>query len=236
MTGHGLLAMLLVSAPGPAEDPCANPAGIQWEFSETIDGVIMRTRSVPGTDVRQVYAEKTADGTVGEYRKVVTDVESFPKFQTYVKEGRVLKKEPGGIEYTYLRLELPWPLSPRDYVTKRVVETEPYAAGNGEFRSHWSAADGLVPPKPGIVRVPRNDGCWHISTLEPGKVRIQHGFVVDPGGAIPTFAVNYANKKAVPDMLKAFEAEVRRRRSDRPAPRPGDHPEPRPSDRPEPRP
>ncbi len=209
-----IMAALMVSSGGAAraDDLLTEPSG-PWEFSETIDGIQIKTRSVQGTEVRQVYAEMAADGTVAEFRDVVTDVDDFPKFMPYVQEGRIIRKEPPNVEFTYIRLDLPWPLSPRDYATRRVIEHEPDGSGNGEFRSHWSAISDLVPLKPGTVRVVRNDGFWLITTQSPGKIRLQHGFVVDPGGGVPMFAVNYANRKGVPDMLKAILGEVRRRRA-----------------------
>jgi hypothetical protein len=193
------------SAEGAPKEPT-------WDFSDTVDGILIRTRAVEGTRVREVFAETTVDGTVGEYVAVITDVENFPKFMPYVKEGRILRKDPSGTQFTYFRLELPWPLSPRDYTTRRVIESEPDPSGEGEFKSRWSAAANEVPIQTGTVRVTRDDGFWRLAAKEAGKVLIQHGFIVDPGGEIPAFLVNYASRKGVPNMLKAIENEVRRRR------------------------
>jgi hypothetical protein len=216
-TPAAILAASMTATPASSQDggagrPAPEPEPA-WEFSDTVDGILIKTRAIAGTEVRQVFAETTFDGTPGEYEAVVTDMENLHKYMPYVKEGHVLKTEPdGGVVYTYLRLELPWPLSPRDYTTRRLIERVPDANGNGEFMCHWSVVEGLMPPKPGTVRVIRNDGFWHFTSKENGKVLIQHGFIVDPGGGVPMFAVNYGNRKGVPDMLKAVNGEVRRRR------------------------
>jgi hypothetical protein len=64
------------------------------------------------------------------------------------------------------------------------------------------------------VRV--NDGSWAITPTGDGsKSHVVYKFATDPGGAVPKFAANIGNKKAVAGTLQAIEQEAQRRRAAR---------------------
>jgi hypothetical protein len=68
----------------------------------------------------------------------------------------------------------------------------------------------------------RNTGGWEISPAGEGVSRFRYQIDIDPGGSVPSWIVNAANKSQVPSVIAAVEDEaqklaVRRARSaDRP--------------------
>jgi hypothetical protein len=50
-----------------------------------------------------------------------------------------------------------------------------------------------------------------------GKAHVVYRFSVDPGGMIPPFLADLANKGAIPDTFHAVEKEARRLAAARPA-------------------
>ncbi len=206
-------SLLLIAALGlPASGAISAEGG--WIYVGTINGVEVRRRALPGTAIEEVMAVATLEGRASEYKSVVTDVPNFPHFMPNVKEARVLSSTPDGVEIAYVRYDLPWPLQPRDYVTRRVVDEDLAPDGSGEYRNRWTELDGRVPPKPGLVRLPKNDGFWHIAQFGPRTVRIEFGCAADPGGALPAWAVNVVSRQTIPDLVEAVHREVLRRRGE----------------------
>ena len=206
---YPLLVLLATLAwPGPV----ARAGDTGWIYVGTIDGVEVRRRALPGTAIEEVVAITTTEGTAAEYKAVVTDVPNFPRFMPNVKEARVLDSTPDGVEVAYVRYDLPWPLQPRDYVTRRVVDQDLAADGSGEYRNRWTALADRLPPKPGLVRLPKNDGFWHIAQFGPHTVRLEFGCAADPGGALPAWAVNVVSRQTLPGLIEAVRREVVRRR------------------------
>ncbi len=207
-----VLALLALLSPAAASG---------WTYAGTFDGVEVRERSLPGTRVREVVGVATFAGRAADYVAVIDDVAGFPRFLPRVREARVIESGPGGEQVAYVRYELPWPLEPRDYVTRRIIEQTLGPDGGGEYRNRWTALPDRVPPAPGVVRLQKNDGFWHVAQFGPRTVRLEFGCAADPGGALPAWAIDTAAREAVPDIFLAIQREVLRRRERGSAPLPG---------------
>ena len=55
-----------------------------------------------------------------------------------------------------------------------------------------------------MVRVKVNTGSWLLEPREEGKKTfVTYSLLTDPGGSLPKFVADKANKKAVPDVIRA---------------------------------
>jgi hypothetical protein len=200
-----LAALLMVLAPG------TEASGEEWDTVATAP-VLIKSRSVPGSDIREIWAEGEVAAPVQDVQATLTDVDRFPDFMPYVKESRTIGKPgPDGVQYTYTRLEFgPW-VSSRDYVLKVRVERSVGSDGTGDFRNRWVSDPDRIPSRANIIRLRVNQGSWHVVSSGPNKSFAVYRFVVDPGGWIPAFAANAGNKQGVTETFKAIELEAQRR-------------------------
>src|SRR5262249_4929458 len=120
------------------------------------------------------------------------------------------KPEPDGSYYVYTRVQPPF-VSSRDYIVRTWVDEKVGPDGKGNFRQHWVAVPDLTPQRAHAVRVRLDEGSWAITPNADGTSHVLYRFRVDPGGAIPNFAAEAGNRKAVPDTLLAVEHEAQRR-------------------------
>ncbi|MGQ0506988.1 MAG: START domain-containing protein [Myxococcaceae bacterium] len=188
------LISLMILAASPDTGP-------GWEQSAREDGITVFSREKAGTPVREMKAIGLIDADPQAVWKALRDYAHYDKTMPYTEESKVLEAESDGkVIYFYSVVNAPL-VSRRDYVIKLVDESD----GSGTLLVTWSAVDGKMPEKDGRVRVKINDGFWRLEPRENGKKTFATYYVyTDPGGAVPKWIINKANKGAVPDVFRAL--------------------------------
>lgn len=181
-----------------------------WETQRT-DPILIKTRSRPGSDVKEIWAEGTLKASTPDIQNAITDVKRFTVFMPYMTESRFLGgTDPDGAKYTYARLDVPV-LSPRDFVHKAYLDRDSATDPQGVFANHWFAVPTKLPEVEGVVRLKISEGSWLITPSADGKSsHVVYRLCVDPGGAIPAFAANKANADGLTDTFKNIEGEAKR--------------------------
>jgi hypothetical protein len=211
---YAALAVLIPVLGYPAEPSGGAPT--PWQVIST-SPYLVKSRAVQGSPVRELWAVAVLDAPTIEIQAAILDTEAFPRFMPHVKEAVVLGPlEPDGSYYSYARTEPPL-VAGRDYVLHVFVDSQLTPDGRGEFTSHWQAEPDRVPRRAGMVRLKRNNGSWRVSPAENGKTRVEYRLAVDPGGSVPAFLADMANKVGVEDVMHAIEREARRRAAERAA-------------------
>lgn len=201
----------------------ATPAWADWETVSS-GAVTIQARSVAGSDVREYRVEAELSADAADLQATLCDPGRFPKFMPHVSEARVLDSA-GNTSRVYTRVDPPVGGS-RDYVTAVTVEQQIASDGTGVFKQTWRALPDALPDRTGVTRIRVNDGSWDIRASGDGRSKVTYRFRVDPGGWVPEFVAELANKKTIPEQMRAIEREAQRRGRERlqqalhPAPRP----------------
>lgn len=201
-------ALLLVSFPGLAADG-------DWET--ILEGPItIKNRSVPGTSVKEIWAEGDMNAPVADLQDTLMHPERFRSFMPYLKDSReISKKQDDGSVYVYTLIDLPV-VGKRDYVVKVWLHESVKPDGTGTFRNEWKAEPDYLPARSNITRVRLNTGGWTITPKGDGSTsHAVYKFAIDPGGWVPSFAVNMGNEKGVGETFKAVEKEALKRKEER---------------------
>jgi len=187
-----------------------------WQTVAT-GAITIKTRTVPGSPIREVLAEADLEASATDLQQAVLDVERFPKFMPYVRETRFVEKPTGdGTRVVYTALGLPI-VKGRDFVIVDRVVKSLNADGTGEFITQWQVAKDRVAARANFVRVQTNTGSWKVTPKGRGKSHVVYQFAVDPGGAIPPFLADLGNRNGVGDVFRAVEREAQRLQADRAA-------------------
>lgn len=194
MNLHWLVVSLLALLPFTVG---AEPA--QWKQIAEKDGIRVATRQVTGSDVSEVQAQGVIEAPAAQVLAALLDVESYPRTMPYTAEVRVLKRE-GESVWIYQVIDAPL-ASKRDLAMKISVVRGP----GGRVGTRWVLANELAPPpREGMVRVPATEGSWELLPIRGGKAtRATYRIHSDPGGGLPRWIVNQANKTAIPDAFAA---------------------------------
>jgi len=203
MSPHKVFASLLVAA------SLAMAGDGSWQKAADVDGIAVYTRSVSGSEVKEVKAIGTIDAPPARVWRAIGDYENYKHFMPYTKESRIVRKEEN-VVYFYSFLEFFWPIGSRAYTLK--ITHDATQAREGVYRSSWDLAKKhVVKPKEAAVTTPVNKGNWHLAPVA-GKTRATYYLFTDPGGKIPIALVNRANTRTVPDIIRAVRKRVKAKR------------------------
>lgn len=199
------------------------------KVAETKDGITVfsRVSSDKTCQIKELLAETTfLDISVRQFWRAVADVENYHDFVPFVKKSLVLKRELGvtgtigsGTADTDNKVNIVWaynevkpPIaSARDFcieiISPASIDFDTIVTKQTQFTSRWEI-DLIEAPevKKGIVRITQNKGSWTISPLNNSSngVKVTYSLLTDPGASLPPMLIDAANKKTVPDVLRAF--------------------------------
>ncbi len=179
-----------------------------------------------GSDVVALRAEGKLNAPAWAVRDVLRRAFENEKISPYLSERKVLAAEacqdgqkdlPGCRRIWVYERYAPPLVGARDYVFRMDVAVDDVDEG-GDFELRWTLDESRGAPPEGATHMARNTGGWEISPEGEGKSRFIYRIDVDPGGSVPTWIVNMANKSQVPSVIAAVEEEaaklaVRRARS-----------------------
>jgi len=190
---------------------CASPGHAQWsKVKQTKDGIAIYTRESPNARVKEVKAETVIDAAPEQVWQSLMDPGTYKSVSKHVEVNTITKTAKESVWYIYQRFAFPM-LSKRDYT----LRYESFAnASAGSYRLVWGVANDRGPaPQRGVVRVTR---CGGYFILQPHGDREHTSLVywlhMDPGGSVPAWIANIANRSSVPDLVRAVRDGALKRR------------------------
>jgi ribosome-associated toxin RatA of RatAB toxin-antitoxin module len=141
-------------------------------------------------------------------RRVLDDVEEYPRFMPYVTESRVLTRDSKS-RVSYQRVSPPI-VGDRDYTIRVQFETR-HLPGRAEcYCNRWQTANDLGPTaKAGVIRVKVTEGSWLLEPTTDGRqTRATYCIYSDSGASLPAYIVNAASKTAIPKLFEAVRKQA----------------------------
>ncbi|WP_257463399.1 START domain-containing protein [Archangium lipolyticum] len=187
------LLVLLAGADEPA-----------WKQVTRDDGITVLARTPEGGSVAEVKATALVDAPPHDVWRVIRDYPNYKKTMPYTEESRVLSSEQDGKVIVFQCLVNAPLVDKREFII-RIVDESDWKDGQGFLKAAWTmATEGLPPEREGVVRVKLNRGYWLLEPREEGKKTfVTYYLYTDPGGSLPGWVADRANKKSVPDVLRA---------------------------------
>jgi Polyketide cyclase / dehydrase and lipid transport len=197
-----VVALLLGLDAAGAQAPSPPPPAVKVE-----------TRAIPDRDVKQVTAQAIITAPPHVVRAVIADLERYPAFMPYVKDSRILGREPTGDVLNYQRLSFGIPfVQDRHYVIRIAERRSRDPDGRSAFAFIWHLEAGLPPgvSPDAAVRVSVNNGYWDLRPVKDsdGSTDVRYCVFTDPAGALPKWIVGMANTEAVPELFAAVAGEA----------------------------
>ncbi|MGJ8669971.1 MAG: START domain-containing protein [Oceanococcus sp.] len=198
----GLLCCFGNVAPAYAEGP-ADESG--WVLERDKDGIQVYSREVAGSALRAVRAQTQVKATLTSAVALLRDVPARPNWDTMCEQAYIHEQSSSDEELIYLHNDLPWPVTDRDMVLKRVWSFSP----SGDFaRVQETAVAGVIPVDPKKVRLETVDGFWEVSKLEQGLTQLRTQAHLEPGGPLPSWLINRLSVQAPYDILQRIREQL----------------------------
>ncbi len=175
----------------------------QWNLAnKTKDGIIIYSRTMPGSNIREYRATIAIDTVPGYVWRAVMDKETYKHLPSYVVVDEIYRTGNDDVWYNY-QVVAPPLMSRRDYTLRYRSFMDP---GKKRYLLLWAAAvEYGPPPTTDIIRLTRCDGSLAVDPDDSGrKAVITYRLCLDPGGSVPAWVVNIANRSSVPGFLRAI--------------------------------
>ena len=197
-----LAATALALAPRPT---AAEEAG--WQPVHKEDGITVERSSASAAGRPRLRARTVIAAGIDLVSSVLRDVERHPEWRNRCTEARVLQREGDDKLVVYSRTEGRWPVADRDSVFESEVVRREAEHVEIRFRNVESL---LMPPVPGVVRMPSVDGDYRLEALDAGRTRVEYELEMDMGGLVPSFVTHYVSDEMPLHTLKGLKQQVQR--------------------------
>lgn len=174
-----------------------------WKLSKQADKISVFTRNVAETNFKEVRSVTQMAIAAPDLLELVNDYSSIQPWRYKVKEMKLLDGDPMGAHYLYFVLDLPIPLSDRDFVLQ--IDTERKA--DGRILINFDAVSDQLPVQKGKVRMNKMEGFWELKPLSSGATQVTYQYLSDPAG-VPAWIVNLFTVNAPFQALSGLRASV----------------------------
>jgi ribosome-associated toxin RatA of RatAB toxin-antitoxin module len=172
-----LLAGLVMIFPILEED--------DWKLSLDKDDIIVFTRDVDKSSFKEFLAEATMNGTIEDFKRIITDIENYPDWLPDCKSVHIIEKLNSNDITYHMKLKVPFPFANRDIVQQIILnETE------GKLEVMILNHPNKVKKEKKYVRMENSSGRWVIQQVSTKEIAIKFQYFADPGGDIPAWLVN----------------------------------------------
>ncbi|MBN2160725.1 MAG: hypothetical protein JW807_15150 [Spirochaetes bacterium] len=193
----GLIVVFCSAAAIPAEDRSPD----EWKkINQTKDGIVIYTRIVTDSPIREVKSTYTIESPPRNVWQALLDKETYRDSNKYVEVDTVYRTANENVWYNYQKVAPPL-MKKRDYTLRYESMNRPEKM---QYKLVWAVAgDFGPPPEKGVLRLSVCDGWFTIEPRDGGKRSfITYWLCFDPGGQVPPWAANLANRSSVPDFLR----------------------------------
>ena len=168
--------------------PSLSFAENSWELKNDKSGIKIYTRRVEGSPILEFKAETVFDVPIEKVLALYEQPERMPEWYHNCIESKLLEEISPDEKVLYFALSMPWPVSDRDSIYKRVRSHDPKT---GAVSFYISALPNRLPPHSGRVRVPSIKTLWRFTPVDEGRsTAVYYQQHSDAGGSIPAGLVN----------------------------------------------
>ena len=147
-----------------------------------------------GKRFRSFKVEANLDGDMASFVRMITDFDNYKKWSWQVLESKLLKKVSPTEYYFYVTHDAPYGVPDRDIILRMIIE--PQTPSRPYLTVKFNAVPDYMPEKPPFVRMLAEDMSAKITPMPNGKLHVINEGYVDPGGAMPSWSINFVQRNA----------------------------------------
>ena len=178
-----------------------------WELKQNSDGVKIFTGDITNSSIKAIKVECQLNATLSQVVAALMDIKNSEEW-LYHTAGNYLVKQVSPAElYYYSLIEMPWPVSNRDFIAHLKVAQDP---ATKIVTIDAPCVTDMVPIKSKIVRIANSKGKWIVSPVGADKVKILYTLHADPGGSVPSWLTNLFVTQGPSQSFKKFTTHIQK--------------------------
>jgi len=180
-------------------------AGQAWELKTQEEGIKVYTRPVENSAIKAIKVECTVEASLSQLTAVLLDIPASDEWVYATKYCRVQKMlSPNEFIY-HSEIEVPWPVSNRDFIVRVKLEQDSAKTltVSGENLPQY------LNEQEGVVRILHTVSHW-AATPRDNYVDIVFTLHVDPGGLIPAWLINLFATRGPLETFRNLRNQVKK--------------------------
>jgi len=178
-----------------------------WEQKMDREGIKVFMRQMDNSPLKAVKTVCTINTSLSVLTAVLLDIPGSAEWVYATRKIAVLKKNsPSELVY-YSELNIPWPVTNRDFIVLLTVTQDQKTKAVTVLGDN---KPDYLPEYKNIVRIQRSYSKWLITPLQNGQVKIEYILEVDPGGSVPAWLINLFAGKGPFETFKKLREQVKK--------------------------
>jgi len=158
-----------------------------WTLTKSDNDITAYTRLEEGHTLKTVRIEAIINSRVEKVVDLLTDHNRTSEWQSGLKTTRLLERFSESEFVIFYEVDLPWPMSDRDFKIHSQVIDESESSVRIKMRS---ADDYSYPESDDHIRMTELSGYWLVESIAENKVKLTYEFYSDPNGDVPELLIN----------------------------------------------
>lgn len=185
----------------------AASAQTDWKLKAEKDGIKVYTKLPPGSKLKAIKIECTVQATLSQLVFAIMDINSCKEWVYNTKTCTLVKQVSPAELYYYSEINVPWPVSNRDFVAHLTVSQNTMSKA---VTVDAENVPGMVAQKENTVRIMQSVGKWVITPVGTNLVKIDYTLFADPGGSIPAWLLNLFITRGPLESFKKLKEQVKK--------------------------
>ena len=179
----------------------------EWTLKSQKESIFIYTRTFPDSKFKAIKVNLELTASLSQFVTAILDVNTGAQWEYSTKSSVLLKQVSPAELYYYCEVNLPWPVSNRDFIAHLIVTQDPHTR---VVTIVGPTVPDYIPEKKDIVRVTRSEGKWVITPLAGNRIQVQYTLRADPGGSIPAWIVNLFVTKGPMESFKNLKTQLQK--------------------------
>lgn len=180
-------------------------AGQGWELKTEEEGIKVYTRPVENSAIKAIKVECTVEASLSQLTAVLLDIPASDEWVYATKYCRVQKMlSPNELIY-HSEIEVPWPVSNRDFVVRIKLEQD----SSKTLTVSGENLPQYLNEQEGVVRIMHTVSHW-AATPRDNVVDIVFTLHVDPGGLLPAWLINLFATRGPLETFRNLRNQVKK--------------------------
>ncbi len=158
---------------------------------------------------KSLVAEFTLQTTLDQLAQFIFDTPSYTRWQFNTIEAEAIKKISSSEQIYHTVIEAPWPVTDRDMVVRMKIQ---HNSTDNEMVITAESEPGILPKEESHVRVPSSRAKWIVKEKNKNLLQIKYTMQIDPGGAVPSWLVNWVCAQAPYESFRNLKAILEKKK------------------------
>lgn len=192
----GICAPLAGAVENDMKEIRSEAARNEWQLVKNDATRNIKTYIKQTEDGKRIHfkIDATIEGSMETVARIHFDIDNIKRWYWETMDSHLLKKVSDREYYYYMSYNAPVSTPDRDAILHAVVE--PYSVKKDYMEIKVNAVPDYMPPKPNLVRVQAQDMTIRFTPVTRDKTRLEAEGFVDPGGMVPSWAMNFVQRNA----------------------------------------